>query len=562
MEKEENMTTQITTPLFFDDFNSTLNAANWDYNQWKYGGSFYGRTQQRQELPVVSGGEMHLNLDTYNPTNGPIPSFYGSEAITKQIFSNEAGGIVFEINAHFVNPAGGIVGGMFSYIINTGNLHDEIDFEALTNKPYEVNTNVYKNEPTNSTGHYQFIPISSAITDEHTYRIEWFKNAMLWYIDGQLVREQTDNIPEHPMALHLNIWAPASDWEDAFNPALNPVTNPADNTDYFFDINSVRVTQLPSSYYSFDIVKFNPTDGVSDVAVGHNILLTFNQDIHTGSGTIVIHSGSVTGTPIATYDVATSTNLSVSGHTLTINPTADLAYGTHYFVTLDPGSIKDLVGYSYAGTSAYDFTTEQHVVPPSIMAGSIESWEYFASYADLRGWALLDGVLDAADSANAAAHCNRYAAAEGRTIIFDAWEYLASNPDLMNWLTADGLSVADAVTAAKHYIQYGVNEGRLMAFDSAAYLAANSDLQDWIYDSLHLGGDAAYDFAAQHYISFGRHEHRPGGINNASLEVAAAAVDETSTTHIDLNGGEVIETHVALSGIVTPSELPAQFEFA
>ena len=89
------MTTQITTPLFFDDFNSTLNAANWDYNHWAYGpsnASFYGRTQQRQELPVVSDGELHLNLDTYNPTNGPIPSFFGSEAITKQIFSNDAGG--------------------------------------------------------------------------------------------------------------------------------------------------------------------------------------------------------------------------------------------------------------------------------------------------------------------------------------------------------------------------------------------------------------------------------------------------------------------------------------
>ena len=309
---------------------------------------------------------------------------------------------------------------------------------------------------------------------------------------------------------------------------------------------------------------FNPADGGIDVAVGHNIVVDFSEAIQRGSGTIVIHSGSVTGTPIATYDVATSTSLSVSGHTLTINPTADLAYGTHYFVTLDPGSIKDLAGNSYAGTSAYDFTTEQHVVLSPITAGSIESWEYFASYGDLRGWALLDGVLDARDSANSAWHYNTFVVPgiEARSITFDAWEYLASNPDLMNWLAADGLTDADAVTAAKHYIQYGFNEGRLITFDSAAYLAANSDLQHWINDLLHLSGDAANDFAARHYISFGRFEPRPDGSHTVPLEVSAAAVDEAYTTYIDLNGGEVIETQVALSGIVTQSQLPAQHEFA
>ena len=332
--------------------------------------------------------------------------------------------------------------------------------------------------------------------------------------------------------------------------------NPDGSLDASF--NGIDDTTAPT------VSAFNPADGGINVAVSQNIAVTFSEDIHTGSGTIVIHSGSATGTPIATFDVATSTNLSVSGHTLTINPTADLAYGTHYFVTLDPGSIKDLAGNSYAGTSAYDFTTEQHVVLSPITAGSIESWEYFASYGDLRGWALLDGVLDARDSANSAWHYNTFVVPgiEARSITFDAWEYLASNPDLMNWLAADGLTDADAVTAAKHYIQYGFNEGRLITFDSAAYLAATSDLQHWINDLLHLSGDAANDFAARHYISFGRFEPRPDGSHTVPLEVSAAAVDEAYTTYIDLNGGEVIETQVALSGIVTQSQLPAQHEFA
>ena len=56
-------------------------------------------------------------------------------------------------------------------------------------------------------------------------------------------------------------------------------------------------------------------------------------------------------------DPATSNRLTIFGSTLTIDPTSSLADGTHYYVTLAAGTIKDLVGNSYAGTSTYDFTT-------------------------------------------------------------------------------------------------------------------------------------------------------------------------------------------------------------
>lgn len=141
--------------------------------------------------------------------------------------------------------------------------------------------------------------------------------------------------------------------------------------------------------------------------------------------------------------------------------------------------------------------------PTSITLGSLESWEYFASYGDLRNWALLDGVFNSADSANAVSHYTLHAAAEGRSIIFDAWEYLASNVDLISWLGADGITAADAITAAQHYIKFGVNEGRVNTFDSAAYLAANADLVAWL-------GATNYDAAAQHYITSGRFEIAAG----------------------------------------------------
>jgi hypothetical protein len=63
------------------------------------------------------------------------------------------------------------------------------------------------------------------------------------------------------------------------------------------------------------------------------------------------------GVTVSTYSAATSANLSISGSTLTINPTADLGYSTGYSVEFAAGTIKDLAGNSYAGTTSYNFTS-------------------------------------------------------------------------------------------------------------------------------------------------------------------------------------------------------------
>lgn len=105
------------------------------------------------------------------------------------------------------------------------------------------------------------------------------------------------------------------------------------------------------------VAAYSPAVGATGINVGNNIVLTFSEAIQRGTGVIELHSGSATGALVAKYDVATSTNLTVSGNTLTINPSVDLANGTHYFVTLAAGSVKDISGNSYTGTTAYDFST-------------------------------------------------------------------------------------------------------------------------------------------------------------------------------------------------------------
>jgi uncharacterized delta-60 repeat protein len=103
------------------------------------------------------------------------------------------------------------------------------------------------------------------------------------------------------------------------------------------------------------VSSFSPTTSATNVALNSNIVLTFSEAIQRGTGNIVLKNS--IGTVIATYDAATSTNLSFSDNKLTINPSADLAPSTRYIVDFANGVVKDLSGNVFAGRSGYQFDT-------------------------------------------------------------------------------------------------------------------------------------------------------------------------------------------------------------
>jgi uncharacterized delta-60 repeat protein len=98
------------------------------------------------------------------------------------------------------------------------------------------------------------------------------------------------------------------------------------------------------------VTSFSPVDNAIGVKASANVILTFSEPIQKGTGTIQIHTGSAAGPVFESVAVA-------SGNTLTIDPTVTLSPSTHYFVTLDAGSVNDLAGNAYVGISSYDFTT-------------------------------------------------------------------------------------------------------------------------------------------------------------------------------------------------------------
>ncbi|MBR1148663.1 choice-of-anchor I family protein [Bradyrhizobium sp. AUGA SZCCT0431] len=94
-----------------------------------------------------------------------------------------------------------------------------------------------------------------------------------------------------------------------------------------------------------------PADNATEVAAGNNIVLTFDEAVAAGTGNIVISNGAGDTRTIAIGDAS---QVTIAGNTVTINPTADLAAGTAYDVTLDAGVITDVAGNAFGGIAQND----------------------------------------------------------------------------------------------------------------------------------------------------------------------------------------------------------------
>lgn len=103
------------------------------------------------------------------------------------------------------------------------------------------------------------------------------------------------------------------------------------------------------------VATFSPTNSAIGVPVDSNIVLTFNEAIQRGTSSILLKTAA--NILVESFSSASSNNLSISGETLTINPTNNLSGSTQYFVTLSPGSVEDLAGNSNVEINSYSFTT-------------------------------------------------------------------------------------------------------------------------------------------------------------------------------------------------------------
>lgn len=100
---------------------------------------------------------------------------------------------------------------------------------------------------------------------------------------------------------------------------------------------------------------FSPSDGAIAISVSSDLVITFNEPIQRGDGTILLRDG--TGAVVARFDAATSGELSVDGNHLRIDPAQALKRDTAYALEIGAGAVRDLEDQPNAAYTRYNFRT-------------------------------------------------------------------------------------------------------------------------------------------------------------------------------------------------------------
>ena len=96
--------------------------------------------------------------------------------------------------------------------------------------------------------------------------------------------------------------------------------------------------------FSPTITSFSPTDGATGVNAlsSPDIIFTYNQPVGLGTtGTITLRTGSAAGTIVESFNVGVSTRVTISGQTVTIEPTSNFDYDQDYYTVLPPSIARE-----------------------------------------------------------------------------------------------------------------------------------------------------------------------------------------------------------------------------
>jgi hypothetical protein len=140
------------------------------------------------------------------------------------------------------------------------------------------------------------------------------------------------------------------------DPFADPTTYLDNSPEILVGLRNPSITQPATDVTPPEIVSTVPDTADEAVPVGSNITITFNEAITLGTGAIQLYDAYDDITD--NYSGVDVASISVKGNTLTIHPAHPLADSTAYYVVLAPGSVRDLAGNFFEGTSDYYFYTE------------------------------------------------------------------------------------------------------------------------------------------------------------------------------------------------------------
>ncbi|HMU64805.1 MAG TPA: Ig-like domain-containing protein, partial [Nitrosomonas sp.] len=156
---------------------------------------------------------------------------------------------------------------------------------------------------------------------------------------------------------------------------INPTTDLLPNTLYSVQIDNTAITDLSGNNYAgisdntslnFTTIPSNPrlsfsipADNTILFPTDGNITLNFDEQITAGIGNIIITNES-DASDTHTFAINDTSQVTISGSKVTIDPSTDLMPNTTYNIQITEGVITDLAGNAYKGiqdADMLDFTT-------------------------------------------------------------------------------------------------------------------------------------------------------------------------------------------------------------
>jgi endonuclease I/methionine-rich copper-binding protein CopC len=164
--------------------------------------------------------------------------------------------------------------------------------------------------------------------------------------------------------IEWNTQDPVDDSERARNEKVYTIQN---NRNPFINHPEwVNTIWVDTDSNSPEITNYSPEKESDAVSLSSNLLLTFNEEVQEGTGSLIIKQFS-DDSEFETLDIVDNPRVKFTNNTVLINPIATFEEGTKYYVTLTSGAITDASSNAFEGISdkaVWNFTST--FTPPTI----------------------------------------------------------------------------------------------------------------------------------------------------------------------------------------------------
>ncbi len=104
---------------------------------------------------------------------------------------------------------------------------------------------MFENDDFSQPGAKAFAPVAGLdLSAFNTYAVRWSPDRVTWFVNGDLVREETTPVPDDPMNVRLNFWAPDMFFVEAYDASLQPAAAEEDNETYFYEVDYVEIRRV------------------------------------------------------------------------------------------------------------------------------------------------------------------------------------------------------------------------------------------------------------------------------------------------------------------------------